>query len=251
LSPLSLLLLSYLFSVALFQVRETIFREFNSLSVLYNKPSASFIAPDHMFAKAPVEEVVAAAAQDDDRLLVEEEETGSSSSSSSSAGSAASSAAAAAAGSAPRAAPPAEEEDLLGLGFGSSAPSQAAAVPAPAAVSLVGSPQLDSAAFQSRWSSLAAAGSLSLRAQRLPSSTAEVEGWARSCGLATIASGDTGAALKWFFFCQDTQGAFALAEALLDKGNWELKITLKCDAPQNAHLAVQALRSAFANLPAA
>jgi hypothetical protein len=66
----------------------------------------------------------------------------------------------------------------------------------------------------------------------------------------TIASGDTGPALKWFLFCRDTGGAFHLVEAVLEKANGRVAITVKSDPGGAVAAALAAVRAAFANLPA-
>jgi hypothetical protein len=226
-------------------VREAIFSEFNTLSVLYKAPSATFIAADHLVAAMPEPPVVAAAvAQDDDRLLTGDEDAPLA------AGGGASRVVAAAPAAAP-AAPADLIDDLLGMGFGGG--GAAAPAPAPAGASrlvAVGSgAALDSGAFQARWGALAASPALALQAQRLPpGGSAEVEAWARGAGLATIASGDTGAALKWFVYGQDDAGGFHLAEIVLDKSNGAVVATVKSDVPAAAHVAAAAIRAALAGL---
>jgi hypothetical protein len=228
--------------------------------VLYKKPSASFISKDHLVAATPLPEPPTSpvGGQDDDRLLAAEEDgpaavkVGGGGGGASSGGSGGGGGGGGGGGAPSRPPPPAPEvdllgEDLLGLGFGSSAPS--APAPPPAAA-LVPGPVLDSAGFQARWGALPVATSLALQASRLPASATEVEAWARAAHLPTIASGDTGPALKWFFFGRDTGGAFHLLEAVLEKATGRVAVTVKSEPGGAAAAAVAALRAAFANLPA-
>jgi hypothetical protein len=184
---------------------------------------------------------------DDDRLLRDEEELvggglsgGGSSSSSSGSSSAA----------APAARAPEVDllgEDLLGLGFGGGGSSSAAAAPAPAPA-LVPGATLDAPSFQAKWQAFPVAASVQLRATRLPGSPGEVEGLCKGVDILTIASGDTGAALKWFQYAQDTGGRLLLLEALMDKSNGAMTLTVRCEAGGAQAALVAAYRRALAGM---
>jgi hypothetical protein len=234
-------------------VRETIFREFNSLSVLYNKPSASFIAADHLIAAQPVVEPPpsgSAGGQDDDRLIGDEgEEYGlAGGGGGGAAGAAVGGGARAAAAAAP--APTHTQEidllgdDLLGLGLGSSS----APAPAPVAAYLLPTVALEASAFQGKWQALSVAATLPLRARRLPNSTGEVEALCRQQNIFTIASGDTGSSLKWFLYAQLSTHQFVLMEALLDKSNGNFAVTVKCDAGGAHAVVAAALKQALVDI---
>ena len=103
---------------------------------------------------------------------------------------------------------------------------------------------MDPSAFQARWGALPSGAPISLRAQRLPT-VGELEGALRGCGLATVASGDTGAALKVFAAgCE--AGGWHLFEVQLDKGSGVVSVTHKCDSGANGAGAGEAVRGGLA-----
>ncbi len=261
------------------EVREKIWKEFNSLSVVYGKPSEEFISTDHLIAAVPLDAEVAGGRPagrgqgDDDRLLDNADDdvvvgTGASAGPVGAGG-----------GSSTAAAPEVDllGEDLLGLGSGSSAPSNAGAgasfggfvpvslgggggggggglgfgmvAPAPPAVTLVPpSAPLDPGTYQAKWGMLATSNSSTFRAGRVPS-TAEVEALARAGNVFSIASGDVSTALKFFLYGQDSQAGYHLFQVLLDKTNGEVSVTVKSDIATNAPQAVAGLAAALRPLP--
>jgi vesicle coat complex subunit len=255
------------------EIRDKIFSEFNTLSVVYGKPSEEFISKDHLIAAPPLDAtakgaqtVSSARAADDDRLLTDEDGAGQTGGGGGGGG-----------GGAP-------EVDLLGddlLGLGSPAPapvpvpqqsttaasassfggfggfgsllggfggSAAAPTPTPAiappAVSIVPVSVLDPQSFQSKWGSLAISQQFQLRALRIPS-TDEISALLKSSGVQTIASGDTGMHFKFYVYAQDSMGSFHCIEMLLEKSNGAISATVKSDLPANSKLAVQALTNAL------
>ena len=76
----------------------------------------------------------------------------------------------------------------------------------------------------------------------------EVEAWCKGVDIFTIASGDTGAALKWFLYAQDSSSRLILLEALLDKQNGAFGLTLKCDAGGAHAVVVAAFKRAAASI---
>lgn len=227
--------------------KDKIWSEFNTLSVLYGKPSEKFISEDHLIQPLPADAQQAGAAgaskggaaADDDRLLSGDDDgleggvPG---------GAAAAAAAPAATGQ------PDFMDDLLGLGAPAPAPAPAPA--AAAAPQLVPSPVLDPASFQGKWGSLAPVGAISMRAARLPSTT-EVEAMARAQNISTIASGDVQTALKFFMYGQDAvTGSYTLFELVLDKGTGAITGTVKADQPARAQGAVAAMQAALRGIPA-
>ena len=251
------------------EIRDKIFAEFNTLSVVYGKPSEEFISKDHLIAAPPLDAaakgaqtVSSARAADDDRLLTEDDGTAQS-------------------GGGGGGAPEVDllGDDLLGLGAPSPAPapqpasaaaasgfggfggfgsllggfgggSAAAPAPAPAAapsapvVSILPASVLDPPSFQSKWGALAVSQQVQLRAQRVPS-TDEVSSILKASGIQTIASGDTGLQLKFYVFAQDSMGSFHCIEMLLDKSNGAISATIKSDLPANSRVAVTALSNAL------
>ncbi len=230
--------------------RDKIWGEFNTLAVLYGKPSSSFISEDHLAAVIPLDAAPrAAVAADDDRLLSGDDDGpmgGDGSAAMPSVPAPAPAQALAAAAAAAAAVDP-FGDDLLGLGgFGAPAPAPVAAAP-PA---LVAAPSLDPGAFQAKWGALGSCGTISMRASRAPA-TAEVEALARAASVATVASGDTGAALKFYLYAQDSgTSAFTLFEVALDKSNGVISGTVKSENPGRAAAAVAALQGALRGIPA-
>jgi len=121
----------------------------------------------------------------------------------------------------------------------------AAAAPAPA-VALLPQCALDPGAFQAKWGALGAGQQLQLQCRARMPSVEEVSAAARAAHLQTMASGDTGAALKLFLFGADSAGGFHCLEVLVDKQSGRVGVTLKSDLPQHAALAAQAATQAFA-----
>lgn len=266
---------------------EAVWAEFNTLSVVYGKPSEMFIQPDHLIKDVRGGAAAGGGAaatpkpsqgDSDDSLLGGGSDGGASSSSSVADGHAGAGASPAVSG---------VEEDLLGLSMGGgpspmmtsaysapmtssaySAPMAAAApspvpqqpppqpVAAPSAAAAPSSSFLVPGAilapndFQAKWGGLGAGQQLALRAARLPS-TAEVEALARGGNLLTIASGDVGSHLKFYFYGRDAAGAFHLLEVILDKNNGNITATLKSDNPAMAPAVAQALAAALRPILAA
>jgi hypothetical protein len=250
-----------------------VWAEFNTLSVVYGKPSEMFIQADHLIkdltgAGAAAKAAAAGAAakppsDSDDSLLL--------------GGGGGDDGVGGAPGGA-AAAPPASaggyavEEDLLGLSMGPPAPAPAAAsayaappvpalsssaaaagmppAPTPGGAFLVPGAVLAPDAFQAKWGALGGGQALALRAGRLPT-TAEVEALARAGSLYTIASGDVGTHLKFYLYGRDASGAYALLEVVLDKSNGGITATLKCDNPAAAPAVAQALAAALRPILAA
>lgn len=217
-----------------------VFGEFNSLSVVYGKPSETFINEEHMFATddpvdtpAPTAGATGAAAPaapaaggDDDDLLG----VGS-------------------APAAPAAAPPVPAAssgggDLLGMEdlFGGGGPAPAVSAPA---FALSPSATLAPPEFQAKWMALGVAQTLNLRASRVPA-VAEVEAMMAKQHVKTVASGDTGPAFKFYFFGGSAAGNVYLTEVLFDKASQAFAASIKTDDAANAAAFASVLRSALA-----
>ena len=240
------------------EIREKIWSEFNTLSVVYGKPSEEFISTDHLIAAVPLDaegsqlQKSQVGQGDDDRLLSDDQDddnmVGQTSSSSSNN-----------VQSAPAPAPEVDllGEDLLGLGptpttntnsntgFGNLFGSTPAPAPAPVVVNLIPpTAPLEPATFQGKWGMLGTSHTGTLRASRVPS-TAEVEGLARSGNIMTIASGDVATALKFYLYGQDSNNGYHLIEMVLDKSNGVVTVTIKSDIPTNALRAFAGLGNAI------
>jgi hypothetical protein len=255
-------------------------QEFNSLSVVYGKPSSQFISADHMIvaldAAKPAGGKPAAAFSDDGLLSGADDALPRAAGQENGVGAAPSGGAAAS--HAPAVSNGGGEvdllgaDDLLGLGPGPvsassssgsgaaatsfaapsfvppSAAAAAPAAPAAPAFALQAGAAMDPATFQSKWTALPTAGASSLRAGRVPA-TAEVEALARAAHIYTIASGDVAAALKFYLYARDTGGAFHLLEVVLDKSNGAVTATIKSDNPAAAPAVAAALAAALRPLP--
>lgn len=241
------------------EVREKIWSEFNTLSVVYGKPSEEFISTDHLIAAVPLDadgshlQKSQIGQGDDDRLLSDDHDDEVSSSNN---GGGVNS-------NTQQVPVPAPEVDLLGedlLGLNSSYSSTSSnsntgfgglfgnSTPAPSAVVMVTlippTAPLEPAAFQGKWGMLATSHTGTLRASRVPS-TAEVEGLARSGNILPIASGDVTAALKFYLYAQDSNSGYHLFEVVLDKSNGVVTVTIKSDIPGNAVRAFSGLGTAL------
>lgn len=192
------------------ELYDKIFREFNSLSVVYNTPQERFV-------KAPVYDEE----EEKKRELEEQQKAEAQSASASLTGGQASEAgpadaedilpqaalgAAAAAAPAPAAATAAAPVDLLGDFMSSLEVSSPAAASQPAAptISFLAGQTLDKATYQSKWGSLPAAGTLELMVRSRPITPPLVEQLlASSSNIITFASGAVGNMIKFFLFGRD------------------------------------------------
>jgi len=192
-------------------LKDKLFQEFNSLAVVYNKPSELFVSSSHLLgAVAPL----------DDEEDEDEEEEGDENYDSGS----------------PQhqqppqqrnAAPPpqpAPSMDLLDMDFSaSSGPPPQAQAPA---FALNPTPVMDAPTFQGQWGSRPVVAEAVVQLPTLPPQN-ELEQAFTSHGIVTMASGDVGPQYKFFFYAQDTQGRFFLSETLVDKASRTLRATIK------------------------
>ncbi|DAZ95562.1 TPA: hypothetical protein N0F65_005878 [Lagenidium giganteum] len=197
-------------------IKEKLFQEFNSLAVIYGKPSEMFVAPSHLQATA-------APSDGEDE---EEEEEGNYDDD--------------AEGYAPNqqtynapAAPQRPSQgsgpsmDLLDMDFGGGAAAQpAAATQAPPQFALVPNPPMDAGMFQSKWTTNRVVGSVTVQLPGLPPQ-ADIEKAFAARSIITMASGDVGPQYKFFFYAQDTRGFYYLVETVVDKADRMLRATIK------------------------
>ena len=226
-----------------------IWAEFNTLSVLYGKPSELFIAASHQRAAQALPPPPPRAAADDDSLLGNADGA---------LGADDGIAIAGAPHHVPAAAAPtaaaAAEEDLLGFG-GGGASSYAAPTPmaptfnfAPAAPPLLApDAALDAASFQQKWGTLPIAAATTFRAGRVPASAAELEAAMRRGSFFPVASGDVGGAIKCYVFARDgSMPTFHLWELVLDKATATVSATLKSENGATAGAVAAALAAVLA-----
>lgn len=205
-------------------LREKLFQEFNTLAVVYNKPSELFISASHL--AAPVAELDDEDDEDDGPGGDHDDEEGYSANQPQY--------------SAPAHAPgghharhitpasgAAPSMDLLDMDFGGSGsgagPTPAATAPA---LALVPNPAMDAGLFQAKWTTGRVVGNVAVQLPAIPSQ-AEIERAFAAHRVFTMASGDVGPQFKFFFYAQDAQGQFYLAETLVEKAERVLRATVK------------------------
>ena len=245
-------------------LRDRLFAEFNSLSVIYGKPSSTFVdvrdrataAAEAAAAEADLEAAAGATALADDNLLVMDDSDaaddflmGGGVSSPPGAGGYAAQVQAPGGmdlmGSdfAPSPAPPLpptpppqpqQQQQLV-----AASPSSTPALPP---CPLTPGPVMDPGTFQAHWAAWPAAqqGAIKLQPAGLAALSAQTAALTPHMGaahIATMASGGSGGTLKWYFYAflapgvVPQQGVF-LAELLVDTAAGTASITIKTDAPQ-------------------
>ncbi|RLN60233.1 hypothetical protein BBJ29_004816 [Phytophthora kernoviae] len=197
-------------------LKDKLFQEFNSLAVVYNKPSELFVSASHMAgAVAPLIDGEADEEEEDDGegdydhsapQQPQQQQLN----------------------TAPPPQPVAPSMDLLDMDFGS-APSGPPPAPAGPTLTLVPTPVMDAATFQGQWGSRPVVAEAVVQLPTLPPQS-ELEAAFASRGIVTMASGDVGPQYKFFFYAQDTQGRFFLSETIVEKSNGTLRATIKGDS---------------------
>lgn len=241
------------------EVRRAIWDEFNTLSVLYGKPSSEFISPDHLFATSTAMDaspaVQAHAASDSDALLTQQQ-TG------------LSPASAAVPHAHPVAAAPATvyEEDLLGLNTAFASTSISAPDAPPSSLLEIGAgatatgptlsfaptTSLEPASFQNKWMSLANDQPVRFQGS-VPTTPTDIEGTCKTFHIHSIASGDVGTHIRVFAYAQDSRGTYHLYQIELDKGTLVFTVTVKSESfvgSEEHNFAITSLRSALSNIGA-
>lgn len=200
-------------------LKEKLFEEFNTLSVVYNKPSETFISSKNLVASVPEhdEEVddehdneEEERSYDGEEEYVPEHEGGHYDH---------------VEHDVRAQAPPASSGsvDLLDMDFGASA-----SVPAPvsATLTLTPNPNMDAPTFQQNWTGLPVIASVHLDLPQLPAQ-GDIEAAFTTHLIYTMASGDVGPQYKFFFYAQDTDSNLYLVETMVDKANRTLQATVK------------------------
>ncbi|GLE02423.1 hypothetical protein PINS_up011261 [Pythium insidiosum] len=205
-------------------LKEKLFQEFNSLSVVYNKPSELFLSPSHL--------PVVTAASDDE----EDEDQGNEHPDEEHEGYSANqnqyNAPSAAPGGRPaRSAAPASSMDLLDMDFGGAPQGGAQYNAAPPAFQLIPNPPMDAPTFQHKWTTNRVVGSVAVQLPHVPPQ-ADIERAFASRLIMTMASGDVGPQYKFFFYAQDARGNVYLLETLVEKNERVLRATIKGEDDQ-------------------
>lgn len=204
-------------------LKDKLFQEFNSLAVVYNKPSELFISSDYIIgAQTGIDEDDEDDDQDGSAPEDEDERY-------------AAPPGVVQAAHAPQhhqRAPPAQAPanvDLLDMDFGGGANGAVSAAPvAPPVFALVPNPAMDAGTFQSKWTNNRVVGSVNVQLPTLPPQS-DIEAAFAANHVLTMASGDVGPQYKFFFYAQDAQGRVFLAETVVDKGERMLRATIKGD----------------------
>jgi hypothetical protein len=201
-------------------LREKLFQEFNTLAVVYNKPSELFIAQTHL--AAPVADLGDEDEEDDGEGGEEEDEEDYGSHQQQQYN-----APAAPAGQRSHQAPPAAAPsmDLLDMDFGGSSGPAPPATAAPV-LTLVPNPVIDAASFQAKWTNCRVVDNIAVQLPQIASQS-EIEQAFAANRIFTMASGDVGPQFKFFFYAQDAQDHFYLAETLIEKAERVLRATVK------------------------
>ena len=183
------------------ELRNKIMEEFDTLAIIYGKPSINFIDPEHQFKYKKMPEEHPLAPGDDGGVTIPGTTP-------------------APAASAP--APASDDFDLLGFG-GPPAPAPApAGTPSTSAFALNSHVTMTETQYQEMWESVPEAESTvsMVPLSSLPSSTAIVEGALENVSVKTMASGDLPTELKFFLFAQDTgSSCYFLIQANVDKSS--------------------------------
>ncbi|OQR96077.1 AP-1 complex subunit beta [Achlya hypogyna] len=184
-------------------LQEKLFKEFNTLAVVYNKPSETFVAPSHLIVRTHDEEEA-----DDDEGYSDEEQPLPPQQPQPPA-------------MAPQQQQPSATMDLLGMmDFSAPAPAQ------PAPFALVPNPSMDAGTFQQLWGTLRVVAQIQLQMPGIPPQ-ADIERAFGGHGILTMAAGDVGPQYKFFFYAQDVAGKYYLAETVVEKGPMVLHAVVK------------------------
>jgi len=228
------------------EIKDRVFDEFNTLSVIFRAPSASFLDKDtaHDVNDEPAPEATAQPAAElaDDGLLEYNElldigagsqvDDASMESAPSNGGSSAAD----------------PLVNLLDLDDVLSAPSSAPASCAAPVLELQHNPVLEPAAYQAKWTSLGVASQSSetlpavavscLNSGRLPHHMA-------SNKIACMAHGGAFPNFKFYFFAKSVQDAYYLVEAVVNAESATLSLTLKADDPSSSQEFLQQFSAAI------
>ncbi|CCI41625.1 unnamed protein product [Albugo candida] len=192
-------------------VKEKLFRDFNTLAIVYGKPSEMFISSSHLQPVALPHDQSESSDEEEEQDDVEY---------------------------APETLmqPPPKPQatqttDLLDMEF----------VPV-TSISLVRNPSMDAGTFQAKWTTYPIIGQISVQLKALVPQC-EMEQTFGCGGIYTMASGDVGMQYKFFFYAQDDRGRFYFAETVIDKAQKRLDATIKGEDPNDGNAFVQLFQS--------
>jgi hypothetical protein len=203
------------------EMRAEVMEEFNTLSIIYGKPSVNFIAPEYQVKYVKMPEDHPLGTSDVASL-----------------GSANNRPNAVPQGGATASHEPVADVDLLGFGGGPPSPPPAATPAAPSpGLTLNASVNMTGEAYQSTWSSLpdAAATVSAVSLAGLPTSTDEVESALSEKNVKIMASGELPTEFKFFFYAQDSRtGTLFLVQANIEKSAADPLMIVTVKATGNA-----------------
>nr|CCA20281.1 AP1 complex subunit beta putative [Albugo laibachii Nc14] len=196
--------------------KEKLFRDFNTLAVVYGKPSEVFISSSHLQTATLPEEESQESSEEEDEYPSQPQ-----------------------AQPQPQPQPQAQAQapvqahssDLLDMEF-VSAPS----------ISLVANPLMDAGTFQARWTTYPIIGQVVMQLPSLIPQAEMERGFSAKC-IYTMASGDVGHQYKFFFYAQDDRNRYFFAETVVDKAQKRLEATIKGETPSDGEAFVQLFKS--------
>eukprot|EP01138_Halocafeteria_seosinensis_P006281 gb/GECG01006422.1/.p1 GENE.gb/GECG01006422.1/~~gb/GECG01006422.1/.p1 ORF type:complete len:791 (+),score=105.71 gb/GECG01006422.1/:1-2373(+) len=207
------------------ELRDVLIGEFNSLSVIYNKPGEQFIPESHWVVNREADqqetrEAATAAEMDDDLLgggtdsaAASEDANGGTS-------------------------------DLLG-GTGS---EKGGTDSSPAGVELDPQAAMDPKSYQSKWSAMGVASKRSFTVSKT-STTEEIERLVGGSNIKVVASGDTGGTLKFYLYAKDKAfNSLHLIELLVHKSSREVKLQVKSDRNDQTESVISIVKNSLSGL---
>jgi hypothetical protein len=199
------------------ELKEAIFNEFNTLSVIYGLPQSRFVkAPKYNWEQEQQEQLQTTEQESEQQTNTNENEQQDISH--------------------PvvqsKSSPP--EVDLLGFGdsISMAAPSQTQAQ----SLTLQISPIIDKQTYASKWSSLPVQTSIQLQLQEIPVLNTRIESLFSKAQIITFASGTVAGVIKCYLFARDTTDGLYLIECIVDMGTGKLNATMKLDSPNTNNL---------------
>mmetsp|Transcript_32183 Transcript_32183/g.51202 ORF Transcript_32183/g.51202 Transcript_32183/m.51202 type:complete len:774 (-) Transcript_32183:1003-3324(-) len=205
-------------------LKQRLFEEFNTLSVLYGKPADQFIDDQFMdspyISIGPLGDAPPAYKKPSEPYtepMVEQQQEQQQSE---------------------------DLGDLLGFDLSSGSPAQA---PSRQPWALKSNVTITQDEFQSQWEHLEASSSLDLPLSSCPTAE-QVEKLAMENQIHCMASGDLGPQLKFYFFGRDNQGTLHLAEVQLEKQGCRLTATIKSEDPLDSQTFADSFMASMGSL---
>ena len=210
-------------------LKDTLFREFNSLSALYNEPASNFVADDNEIEYdqdlyefevegGASEEAQGAAFADTNLLDLSDDPP------------AVADLGAAQAPQQPQAAPPQDPMTLLDM-LSMDDPVPQPAAPAAAQLRLNPAPFMDAGNFQKLWGSLTTQDTFVLTSPNLQARAGDLSNQMRAAGVPTMASGGQDPLYKFYQYAQaEDQSCVFLLELIANTQNGSVSVTCKSDS---------------------